>query len=168
MAGPKGCGDSRSPFLTPSDISKPPYEIPNGVVKMLSLGMKMESLCASARLPGLSAPQIGVDWNFIVCWENYPSNPASFLYLFDCEYEGVGERMLSVEGCPSLPGRRFGVMRFPSVRVLSKTLRSDDSGRISISEVDRVFSGVAAAILQHEIDHMRGIFIDIGEEIYTR
>jgi peptide deformylase len=136
---------------------------------MFSLGMRMESLCVEGGFPGLSAPQVGIGWNFFVCWDNYPSTPASFLYLFDCEYEGSGQRMLSLEGCASFQGRRFGIMRFPSIRLVSKIVSADESGKISISRFERVFSGITAAVVQHEMDHIRGIPPDTaGEEIYTR
>jgi peptide deformylase len=45
----------------------------------------------------------------------------------------------------------------------------DSEGRIRFSDFEDVFSGVESAIVQHEVDHMNGVTIDvIGERMNFR
>lgn len=57
------------------------------------------------------------------------------------------------EGCLSVPGIHGRVCRPRRVRVQALALNGD--------EIDVIWSGVPAAIIQHEVDHLRGVlFVD--------
>jgi peptide deformylase len=57
------------------------------------------------------------------------------------------------EGCLSVPGLRGRVTRPRRVRVQALSLEGD--------EMDEIWEGVAAAIVQHEVDHLHGtLFVD--------
>ena len=156
-------------LLAEVDIPRPPYKNPDGLMKAFSVAMKMETICRKENLASLSAPQMGIPWNLFVCWINYPEDPRRFEYFFDCEFEGSGEMMLSIEGCGSFPGERFGIMRFPSVVFKARALRPDDQGKVGSFELNQEFSGPIAAIIQHEMDHLRGICPDaMGDRIHKR
>lgn len=73
-----------------------------------------------------------------------------------------GLRVGHVEGCLSLPGRSYDVPRWSDVVLLFHTY--DDSGRLVAREEE--LRGIAAFVVQHEEDHLRGVLIsDIGTRI---
>jgi len=87
---------------------------------------------------GLAAPQMGIAerW-FVTAWGELFVNPTIEMH---------GTLIDSREGCLSIPGKLFVVMRSTEVRVLGKT-----------------YTGEQAIVLQHESDHLDGILIsDIG------
>lgn len=105
---------------------------------------------------GLAAPQVGIAQRFFIDGFDAPSmyrliiNPTitySSPFL-----------VTSVEGCLSIPGKKFKVQR--SKMIMVKYL--DREGK----ETHKVLRGVQAILYQHEIDHLEGILIsDKGEEI---
>lgn len=93
---------------------------------------------------GLAAPQVGIDARFFVTgWGEIFINP---------DIVAVSETMFpSREGCLSIPGKQFIVMRHKWVR-----LRNDR----------RKHDGIKGAVIQHETDHLNGILIsDVGKEV---
>lgn len=156
-------------ILPSEDVPRPPYSSPESLLKAYSLAMRMEAACRDLDLASLSAPQVGVPWRLFVYWSNYPDFPRQFSYILDCECEGDGEKMLSIEGCGSFPGCRFGIERFVSISVKGRLLSCDERGKIKTSEINGNFSGPISAIIQHEADHMAGVFPDAaGERIYLK
>lgn len=154
--------------LKSSDLPKLPYSEPEGPVKALSLAMKLEDLCVSLGFMSLSAPQVGVPQNLFVYWSNYPEEPKVFSVFIGADYAGTSDRFLSLESCASFPGERFGVMRYSSVDAAGKTVVSE-GGKILIRDETRSFSGPVAALIQHEVDHTKGILLNFsGERIFFR
>ncbi len=105
---------------------------------------------------GLAAPQIGVSRRVIVVAPPVPEGTppaAPRAYVNPRIAEASGPILPAEEGCLSIPGIYEIVKRPSRVRVLSL----DGEG----AAVDEVLEGIAARILQHEIDHLNGVlFID--------
>ena len=61
--------------------------------------------------------------------------------------------------------RRFILKRFPKIRLIGLEIFTNDPIR-PVREINEEFSGLFAVVLQHEIDHNKGILIsDIGKEV---
>lgn len=93
---------------------------------------------------GLAAPQVGISARvFVTAWGEIFINP---------DIVSVSETMYaSREGCLSIPGKQYIVMRHKWVK-----LRNDK----------RKHDGIKGAVIQHECDHLNGILIsDIGREV---
>lgn len=98
---------------------------------------------------GLAAPQIGISRRaFIVDWNGQK-------YRFANSIIGeVSDPTFDIEGCLSIPGREFRVLR-PSV----VTIIDDINGT-------QQYTGFLARIIQHEHDHTQGItLLQAGVEI---
>ena len=105
---------------------------------------------------GLAAPQIGYDKNICVIdskkieeAEGVRVSKGDYLAMINPKIvDGFGE-LVSVEGCLSIPGELFHVQR-------AKVIWVDylDESRNSMS---KSFDGLAALIVQHEVDHLNGI-----------
>lgn len=126
---------------------------------------KMDIVCEQSEGIGLSAVQVGIPWKLFVARCQKKSR-----YFVDCEYEPVGDKKSpSIEGCLSLRDaagnlRRFLVDRFDKVRIKGKELLHEKD--LALVDVDFEASGLEAIVLQHEIDHHRGILIsDFGQEL---
>ncbi|PBC59799.1 peptide deformylase [Streptomyces sp. Tue6028] len=116
---------------------------------------------------GLAAPQVGVPLRLAVIEDPAPVSeevrlargrvPQPFRVLVNPSYEGVGAgRAAFFEGCLSVPGWQAVVERHAQVRLRAL----DERGR----EVDEVFSGWPARIVQHETDHLDGtLYLDRAE-----
>ncbi|MFJ3553562.1 peptide deformylase [Streptomyces sp. NPDC090114] len=116
---------------------------------------------------GLAAPQVGVGLRIAVIEDPAPVPeevrlargrvPQPFRVLVNPAYEAVGTaRAGFFEGCLSVPGYQAVVARAVSVRVTGQ----DEGGR----EVDEVFGGWPARIVQHEVDHLDGtLYLDRAE-----
>ena len=100
---------------------------------------------------GLAAPQVGVSQDVIVV-DVSPHDPAAERMVFvnpdivSEEGEVVGE-----EGCLSFPGITGDVRRAETIRVCAL----DREGRPFEVSLD----GIAARVVQHETDHLRGILV---------
>lgn len=116
---------------------------------------------------GLAAPQVGIGLRIAVIEDPAPVPeevrlargrvPQPFRVLVNPAYEAVGAaRVGFFEGCLSVPGYQAVVARAVSVRVTGQ----DEGGR----EVDEVFGGWPARIVQHEVDHLDGtLYLDRAE-----
>ena len=98
---------------------------------------------------GLAAPQVGLSQRLIVIAPpEYKPTALINPKIIKAEGEQIGQ-----EGCLSIPGLYGDVKRFEYVEVEA----IDRKGRELIFELD----GLAARVVQHEIDHLDGIlFID--------
>jgi peptide deformylase len=99
---------------------------------------------------GLAGPQIGVEKRLFVC--HIPDDePRVFI---NPEIIGTSQEISPYEeGCLSIPGVYSEIMRPKAVTVQAWTLK----GRPFKLEAE----GLLARVIQHEIDHLRGIlFID--------
>ena len=110
---------------------------------------RMGELMHDALGVGLAATQLGILHRVLV----YRTDPEdSITVLVNPELEWVSEELESaMEGCLSLPGVHVEVERPTRVRV---TARDPAGGKLLI-EAD----GLAARVIQHEVDHLDGVLI---------
>jgi peptide deformylase len=136
-----------------------------GTVYMLRLIAQMRATMEDAPGVGLAAPQVGLPIQLAVIQDE----PERWSHLSDDELAArersalpfavlVNPVVLPVdadgmaafyEGCLSVPGLTGVVARHRTIRVEAL----DEHGR----PVDRVLRGWPARIVQHEVDHLRGI-----------
>jgi len=112
---------------------------------------------------GLAAPQIREGVRIVVIeaganprYPQFPSIPLRVLInpVVTLDHDRATTDTISIyEGCLSVPGLRGRVVRPRAVRVQAL----DAKGKA----IDERWEGVAAAIIQHEIDHLDGtLFVD--------
>jgi peptide deformylase len=134
-------------------------------VDMRRLIEQMRATMEDAPGVGLAAPQIGVPIQLAVLqdtpdgWSHLSDEDRAarerselpFTVLVNPVVLAAGEDRTAsfYEGCLSVPGLTGLVTRHRTVRVEAL----DEQGR----PVDRVFSGWPARIVQHEVDHLRGV-----------
>ena len=153
----------------------PVDEIPNEMLdvpiedlrSIFDTGKQMETICLENNGIGVSAPQVGIPWNFFV----YQDEDKKFHYMVNCTYEPLSENKFSgIEGCLSLldpkgKPRRFKVLRFFDIKVSGYELVFEE--KLELQNFKKVFNpSMESVIFQHEIDHQKGILIsEIGEEV---
>lgn len=119
-----------------------------GVVANLRSAMRQ----LKGKAVGLAAPQIGHAVRIIIIQPNRFSLP---LVMINPEIiEHSPQREFGREGCLSYPGIFCQVERNFSVRVKWRQIVGGVSG---LEEVERLFTGFEARVIQHEIDHLDGI-----------
>jgi peptide deformylase len=98
---------------------------------------------------GLAAPQVGVSLRVIVM-----RAPVKLIHLINPSIDVLNHSIyISQEGCLSVPGKRGIVERYVGVKVSA----FEDNGKL----VTYSFKGLAAAVVQHEMDHLEGrLFFD--------
>ena len=117
---------------------------------------------------GLAAPQVGVSLQVAVLqdgpqqWGHLSDDDRAdrerkylpFTVLVNPTMQAIDDDRISFyEGCLSVPGLTGVVARHRAVRVEAL----DQFGQL----IDHVFSGWAARIVQHEVDHLRGhLYLD--------
>ncbi len=108
---------------------------------------KMVKTMHKERGVGLAAPQIGISLRLAVAEVDH-----KIYYLINPEITSLSqEKIVSEEGCLSLPGEFFPILR--SDRVTIKYL--DERG---LPKKLRA-TGFLATVIQHEVDHLDGILI---------
>lgn len=95
---------------------------------------------------GLAAPQVGVQKRFFV----YDVDDDPGVLINPTITESDGEWAFE-EGCLSVPGMSFEIVRPKQILVTGRDL---DGNEVSI-EADEVFS----RLIQHEIDHLDGVLL---------
>ncbi len=150
----------------------PPDKIPIGIdvplvepKELYDLCKSMEIICAENDGIGLSAVQIGIGWKLYVV-DYFQLGTFGFRHFANCSYEGIGEKVSSLEGCLSLKDsngklKSYLVPRYESVVVSGFELRYGQIEKI------RFFAHKFVGFVhQHEVDHSSGILIShIGKEI---
>ncbi|VVS91895.1 peptide deformylase [Desulfoluna spongiiphila] len=115
---------------------------------------------------GLAAVQVGVSKQLIVINTTGEDEENSYMALINPEIvEADGEFISEDEGCLSVPEFRATVKRFNRVKV---TAQDVDGNPMELNE-----EGFPAVVLQHEIDHLKGVlFINrisaLKREMYKR
>ncbi|VFQ47195.1 peptide deformylase [Desulfoluna butyratoxydans] len=115
---------------------------------------------------GLAAVQVGVSKQLIVINTTEEGQENSYMALINPEIvEADGEFISEDEGCLSVPEFRATVKRFNRVKV---TALDVDGNPMELNE-----EGFPAVVLQHEIDHLKGVlFINrisaLKREMYKR
>ena len=105
-------------------------------------------------LTSLSAPALGYNKR-IFCIDFSDLEIKTFINPLITNAEGIE---LTREVCSSIPGKEFIRPRNSTIDIIYQT----PTGKIKTNR----FSGVAASVIQHEIDHLEGITLaDIGLEI---
>lgn len=120
-----------------------------------TLAARMVETMYAAPGVGLAAPQVGENIRLVVLDPSGPDDKAALRVLINPEVTPVGEDMeVSPEGCLSVPlNYRADVPRYCQVRVRAQ--------RLDGTELDEVWDGFAAIVVQHEVDHLEGtLFID--------
>lgn len=139
-----------------------------GTEELQLLIARMRATMEAAPGVGLAAPQVGVSMRLAVLADGperwgpltevertaRERNVLPFTVLVNPILRPVDETPISFfEGCLSVPGLMGIVARHRAVRVEAL----DADGR----PVDRVYSGWAARIVQHELDHLEGrLYLD--------
>jgi peptide deformylase len=139
---------------------------PDKIENYLKLSVALQIFCSSNNGVGLASVQCGIPNRLFVASED----SVHYRTFIDCKYEGVGEKIDSMEGCLSIKDekgrlRRFLLKRYKKIRLKGFELILNDLNK-KYKEIDEVFEGLFAVVLQHEIDHNDGTLIcDIGKEI---
>lgn len=144
--------------IVPVELIPPtPYRTPSeDLGRIYAVAKSMEEICRRSGGVGLAAAQVGLPWRLFVALCDYPFDDKNFGIFLDCSYEPEDKLMFpSVEGCLSLPGTQFRVERHERISVSGRRIVETEEGP-SCEEFRRSFSGVAAVIMQHEIDHDYG------------
>lgn len=117
--------------------------------EVLRLIEEMARFCAAHGGAGLAAPQVGVFLQLAILMTG--SNEVEA--LINPEIVNLaGRDMLETEGCLSLPMATAKIWRSEIAHVAGGSLDEPDLGRVTI------YKGRTARVVQHEIDHLKGIF----------
>lgn len=99
---------------------------------------------------GMAAPQVG--WNirlFVMNPDQRTKKPQAQRVFWNPELvELLGDPKVMREGCLSLPNVFGYVARYEKLRLKAMS---------PTGPVDEIFSGFAAQIVQHEVDHLNGV-----------
>lgn len=114
---------------------------------------------------GLAAPQVGIFIQLAIV--QMPLQNDVHVLINPEIVNLAGKDLLEKESCLSLPPAKYAtarVWRSEIVYVRSGTLEDPDAAR------QVVYKGTAARIVQHEIDHLRGVFFidrcqDVGRNL---
>lgn len=113
----------------------------------------MKNLIISAIGVGLSAPQISISKRFFLVDVGYCEDPTTSRieeFINPSILSHTEDTVDSREGCLSLPGVWAHIQRYSSVVLEWKNL----NGETYIKE----FNGLMSKIVQHEVDHLDGIY----------
>lgn len=138
-----------------SEIPNKVDDVPLDDPKVREICLAMLDVCRRYRGIGLSAVQVGIPWKLFVVF----LGEDRFSFFANCEYDGIGEKHKSLEGCLSIPNRYFLVDRYRHIRLTGHILTKNGFEPFAWDLEDR------PAVFQHEVDHQRLILIsDIGIE----
>jgi len=119
--------------------------------RMADLASRMLATCRVKKGLAIAAPQVGVSKRLVVCWDGSVwINPRLVL---DDE-----ETTEEAEGCLSIPGRAFMVVRAVRCEITALSLGGE--------EVVADLEDLEARMWQHEVDHLDGVLISSrGREV---
>ena len=101
---------------------------------------------------GLAANQVGIDLNlFIIDITHTEESESTHTFINSSIIETGGDEELFQEGCLSLHGIALDVLRPEKVKLRYQTL--DERWH------ENEFEGLLARAIQHEMDHLNGVFI---------
>lgn len=140
-------------------------EVPlDDLFKIYVLCQNLELICKKEKGIGISAVQVGIPWNLFII-----KSEKGFEYFVNCDYTSTSNDKITIlEGCLSIRHndklRYFNVPRFSKIMVTGKKLVKNQD--LSLEEVKSEITDFKAVVMQHEIDHSKGILISsIGEEV---
>ena len=101
---------------------------------------------------GLAANQVGIDLNlFIIDITHTEESESTHTFVNSSIIDTGGDEELFQEGCLSLPGIALDILRPEKVKLRYQTL--DEQWH------EDEFEGLLARAIQHEMDHLNGVFI---------
>lgn len=102
---------------------------------------------------GLAAPQIGKKLSIAIVDISEGEDATAMKVLINPKMGTIhsGKRILSKEGCLSIPGRLFDVYRYEKITVKFQNVTG--------ASEEVIFEGFEACAVQHECDHLKGITI---------
>ncbi|WP_024654189.1 peptide deformylase [Borrelia persica] len=122
--------------------------------ELRSVVFQMIDLMDRSRGVGLAAPQVGLDLSMFVVRENLISKP--LVFINPLIMESSVELSVYKEGCLSIPGVYYELSRPKSIVIEAY----DENGKFFKIENSELLS----RIIQHEMDHLKGVlFIDYYE-----
>lgn len=140
------------PIVLDEKLSKVPAEPVKEITQEIKdLAINMCITMSSKRALGISAPQVGVAKRVIVinsCTFTTDPNAMGCTIMINPEIIGAWEEQENREGCLSFPGKEVKVTRRKRVRVKWQGTQGDFR--------EQTFSGLAAACVMHEVDHLDG------------
>ena len=163
--------DFKNLKLAPPDSLPLGLDMPlDNLMDIYRLAVHMEVLCYNSNGVGLAATQVNVPYNFFIALKE-----SKFEYFVNCSYEGIGEKINSLEGCLSLRSedgslQQYEVQRFPKIILSGKQLVvSNQDNDLKLIDIHEEISGIKSIVCQHEIDHAKGILIShIGKQVYIQ
>jgi peptide deformylase len=141
--------DKRPIVKVPAEVlRRKAAEVPRVLHRHKVLAENMSRIMREAHGVGLAAPQIGVLERIIVIAPDRKP-----VVMFNPRITHLEGKQVGEEGCLSIPGLYGDVERALLVEVTAL----DKKGRETVFELE----GLAARVVQHEIDHLDGVlFID--------
>lgn len=101
---------------------------------------------------GLAANQVGLDMNlFIIDITHTEEIEETYVFVNSTIVDTTGSEELFQEGCLSLPGIALDVLRPEKIKLKYQTV--DEQWH------ENEFDGLLARAIQHEMDHLNGVFI---------
>lgn len=135
-----------SPIL--SEKTKPFQELPERFSEFLN---RMYATMYTDDGIGLSANQVGIDRKFFIAdFSLHDRNLEKGVFINPEILESDGEE-LQEEGCLSLPEIRVIVPRATNIKI-----RYENPDR---QVIEQEYSGYPARVIQHEVDHLSGVYI---------
>ncbi|MCK4836733.1 MAG: peptide deformylase, partial [Candidatus Aminicenantes bacterium] len=112
---------------------------------------KMRFTMYEASGVGLAAPQIGKSIRLAIVDITSGENQDEFMVLINPEIiESQGSESAE-EGCLSIPGISVQVDRSTHIKIRAHDLQG--------KEIQKEYEGHKARVIQHEIDHLKGVLI---------
>jgi len=113
--------------------------------------LRAEFRAQGGRMAGLAAPQVGYTARVVLL--NVKGEPKIYL---NPEIEEMFDRVVSTEGCLSIPGATDAPAQFKVPRCANVVFRAQDEAG---NETRMLAYGMESIALQHEIDHLNGKLI---------
>ena len=120
---------------------------------------EMTEFCRKHDGVGLAAPQVGVYIKLAIVLHRSPNAKV----LVNPEIVNLaGRDLLEDEGCLSLPGipPRYEPFDYPTARVWRSEIVTVKAGTLDNPNAEKItkYKGFTGRVVQHEIDHLKGVF----------
>jgi len=100
---------------------------------------------------GLAANQVGIDLNLMIIDVSHTDETDEIFTFVNGEISDSWGESVYEEGCLSIPEVRLEVKRPEFIKFIYQTIEGD--------EKEEEFTGLLGRAIQHESDHLNGIFI---------
>lgn len=135
-------------------IKSLPYSNLSEDVYLLSfLARKMCQLIDHEKIQSLHAFFCGINLNFFVI----KGDLGEIIALLDARHDLQGNKITSIETAFYLNRKKFLADRYDKVYVRGRRLMMD--GMPEIKEIEQVFDKYIALLIQHEMDHQKGLYL---------